>query len=230
MKKVFLSLAALAFVATGAVSCSSDDGGSDGGGQEPVLTENFISVDGVQIGAEESRWYVRTDGAGGDAPIVEYNLAEEGATPELYAIFDLVTFGEGESLVNYVYAVKIDESKSASEEGRYYFPFTSEEFGTYILAGYYSSGSQNYEFNDDMEVNLEAMDYGTGGEGTITYTSGGTLSNSSEVEVDVNGVLKSLYILDVSGSSANSVSSYKGSLDNVSGERQMIKSTHNILK
>ena len=30
MKKVFLSLAALAFVATGAVSCSSDDGGNGG--------------------------------------------------------------------------------------------------------------------------------------------------------------------------------------------------------
>src|SRR5690606_41371951 len=33
MKKVFLSLAALAFVATGAVSCSSDDGGI--GGENP---------------------------------------------------------------------------------------------------------------------------------------------------------------------------------------------------
>jgi|GEM_PF-1689159 len=32
MKKVFLSLAALAFVATGTVSCSSDDGGSNNGG------------------------------------------------------------------------------------------------------------------------------------------------------------------------------------------------------
>jgi len=230
MKKVFLSLAALAFVATGTVSCSSDDGGSnDGGGQEPVLTENFISVDGVQIGAEESRWYVRTDGAGGDAPIVEYNLAEEGATPELYAIFDLVTFGEDESLVNYVYAVKIDESKATAEEGRYYYPFTSEEFGTFLLAGYYVSGSQSYEFNDDMEINIENMDYGTGGEGTIIYTSGGVLSNSLEVEVDVDGILKSLYILDVSSSSANSVSSYKGSLNNISGEK-LIKSTHNILK
>lgn len=51
MKKVFLSLAALAFVATGAVSCSSDDGGN--GGEDPGQNDDNPGGDDDTPGGDD---------------------------------------------------------------------------------------------------------------------------------------------------------------------------------
>src|SRR5690606_38794893 len=126
MKKVFLSLAALAFVATGAVSCSSDDGGNGGenpgqnddtpGGNDDTpgeeQTPNTVDFNGEEFPLNGSYFELATknydlvDEAGQptgetmEAPIV-YNYPDGG-----YANVYYVNLGhiEGEEQNVYFYA------------------------------------------------------------------------------------------------------------------------------
>lgn len=126
MKKVFLSLAALAFVATGTVSCSSDDGGSTGGNDDVVnddtpggddtpgeeQTPNTVDFNGEEFPLNGSyfelatRNYDLVDEAGQptgetmEAPII-YNYPDGG-----YANVYYVNLGhiEGEEQNVYFYA------------------------------------------------------------------------------------------------------------------------------
>ena len=198
MKKVVFSLKSIALVAVaslGMVSC----GGSDDSSPEPTptptptptLTENFISTDGVQSATTETRWYVRAEGNTASAPIVETSISEGDTTK--YAIFDLVTFGEDDKLFNTVYAVQIDETKAAND-GRYYYPYTSETFKTVIIGAYYVEGDADYEFGSDFKITPTALSYQNK---TMTYTASGT-AESKQVEVNYDGAFNGMYILDMS--------------------------------
>ena len=87
MKKVFLSLAALAFVATGTVSCSSDDGGSapaddtpgnddtPGGDDTPGTESNVFNWDGADYAVDTTTTGVIVDS---DSNIQVYELDTDG--------------------------------------------------------------------------------------------------------------------------------------------------------
>lgn len=208
MKKIFLSLSAIALLAVGTVSCGSDDGGSapgPGPGPGPEeLTENYFDVAGDQTEAGTSRWYVRTLGSTGDSPIREYVLSETDETK--YALFDLITWSEDDSqLINVVYAVEIDESVPADSQtaNRYYYPYTSETFETVILSAYHVVGDNSYEFGQDFQISVSALDYSAD---KMTYVAKGT-ANNKFVEVNFNGLAESLYVMDDTpqGRSAKSV-------------------------
>ena len=224
MKKVFLSLATVAFVAAGTLtmtSCGSDDstttaptpGGEDdtpGDGDE--LTDNYISVDGEQTAAVETRWYVRTNGNTGDSPIIEYTI-KQGDTDK-YAVYDLVTYGEDGAVFNVTYGVLVDASKTGEE--RYYYPFTSETFKTVLLdAVYVANGQDVYGFvGDDFKMQPTALDYSAQ---TMAYTASGTAlledeegefledADDTSVEVDYDGDIKSMLIFDASQPAAKGV-------------------------
>lgn len=83
MKKVFLSLAALAFVATGAVSCSSDDGGSPAPQDDnvtpqddntPVESNGVLTYDGQEISLDNM--YFLINGANEQVQLVNVGTEE----------------------------------------------------------------------------------------------------------------------------------------------------------
>src|SRR5690554_2264022 len=79
MKKMFLSLATIAFVATGTLtvtSCGSDDSTPNPDPVPEPLTENFIEVDGEQEEIVYSIYGVHVNGTGENAPIREYTLED----------------------------------------------------------------------------------------------------------------------------------------------------------
>lgn len=64
MKKVFLSLATIAFVAVGSLTMTScgDDESTPGPQPEPELTENFAKINGEQYAVSASEYTIDTDG------------------------------------------------------------------------------------------------------------------------------------------------------------------------
>lgn len=228
MKKVFLSLATIAFVAAGSLtmtSCGSDDssttpGGENPGGENPgggnELTTNFIEVDGDQVATGESRWYVRCEGSGATAPVIEYTLSE--SDPTLYAVYDLVTFSEPEGkMINVIYAVKVDESKTVESGERYYYPYTGDASFTKLLSAYYVDGNKDFKFDTNFQMKVSALDYQGD---TMAYEASGT-AVSKDVKVNFDGIAKGMYILDMTQGA-------KGKALNNIGKADLSKATNFI--
>ena len=131
MKKVFLSLAALAFVATGVVSCSSDDGGSPAPTPEPEEQEDNT----VRFNEEDSplngsyyelvtKNYELTSGETMEAPVI-YNYPGGGYANAYYVNLGHV---EGEEQSVYFYAMYLVQNTTiVIEDG------SIADFGALVL-------------------------------------------------------------------------------------------------
>lgn len=193
MKKVFLSLAALAFVATGAVSCSSDDGGSPAPQDDNVTpTSDVFNWGGNQydidttlmgyIGTADGPtvFNVDTDNDGeGDTPMTSWIVATFGGT-DYQASSDLV---QTEILV----PVGVD-----GENLTLIYPHESEavylQNAFVYVGGEIAAPAETDEISAfDIQFNVVDVE----GE-TIDYTTSTTFT-SGEVSLEFNGTLDGYY-------------------------------------
>lgn len=207
MKKVFLSLATIAFVAVGSVtvtSCGGDDDNKPGPGPtpEPGLTENFIQVNKDQAEITNTIYAVHVDGAGQNAPIKEYTLTDG----TVVAAFEFVSHDGGaatpigDSNTWVTLLTKVDTSKPVGTEGRISLPFTVE--GGTLLGGFTTSmNSTDYTFADDAEFNITDLTYGDP-TGTMQYVLTGKDADDSSISLTTNlkGDIEGLYSLNASQS------------------------------
>ncbi len=217
MKKVFLSLAALAMVAVGTVSCGSDDSSTPT--PTPVddtpgtgLTENFIQVNDDQAEISQSIYAVLTDGAGNDAPVKVYTdddgntfagfyfISHDGSSP--------TQFGDNRNYL--ILYTPFDTSLPENEALK--LPFTVE--GTQMGGIITLMNDTEYSYADGFTFNFDAENtsYATqDAEGTLAYTIEGTdeTDTSISLKANVNTPFDGLYGMNgnASGKSSNSIHS-----------------------
>lgn len=209
MKKVFLSLATIAFVAVGSVtvtSCGGDDDNKPGPGPGPGpgLTENFIQVNNDQSEITNTIYAIHVNGSGQDAPIKEYTLTDG----TIVAAFEFVShnggsatpIGDDNTWVTLL--TKVDTTIPVGGEGRVSLPFTKE--GNTLLGGFTSTmNSTDYSYSDDSEFNLTDLVYATQSDaGKMTYVLSGKDADDSSVtlKTNLNGSIEGLYSLNASQS------------------------------
>ena len=200
MKKVFLSMATLAMVAVGTVSCGSDD--SPAPQPDPSLTENFIQVNDDQSEITYSIYAVHTDGAGNNAPIKEYTI--EGT---VYAAFEFISH-DGSSATTLsgtdntwvTLLTKVNTDKTVESGERYVFPY--EVQGTTALGGFSTTmNGTNYDFADGATFDLTDLNYGSETQdGKMTYDLKGNDQTDASIKLRTNldGKIDGLYSLNAS--------------------------------
>lgn len=207
MKKVFLSLATIAFVAVGSLTMTScgDDESAPGPGPGPgptPLTENFIQVNNDQTGITNTIYAVHVNGSGQDAPIKEYTLTDG----TVVAAFEFVShdgaaatpIGGTNTWVTLL--TKVDTTIPVGTDGRYSLPFTKE--GNTLLGGFATTmNDTDYSYADDATFNLTDLNYGED-TGTMTYVLTGKDADDSSITLTTNlkGSIQGLYSLNASQS------------------------------
>jgi len=203
MKKVFLSLATIAFVAAGSltvISCGGDDSNptpGPGPEPEPELTENFIQVNSDQEAIDYTIYAVHVLGEGDNAPIREYAL-EDGRK---VAIFEFIShngtsagaIASSTALTDVLVGTLVDETIPVGTAGRYSLPYVKEG-GTLILGLSTSMNDTDYTYSDAAELNVSALDYTAK---TMTYVLSGVDADDSSISIktNLNGTIEGLYSL-----------------------------------
>lgn len=208
MKKIFLSLSAIALLAVGTVSCGSDD--SPAPEPAPGLTENFIEVDGEQEEILYTIYAVHVDGAGNDAPIKEYTLQDGTVVAAFEVISHNGTAAGSIGKVNTwsTFLTKVDTSIPAdSEEGsRYSFPFTVE--GGTLLGGFTTTfNGVNYEYAENANFDITDISFASGAQ-KISYNLTGVDATQSSVVLGTNltdASMSGLFSINVAASSKNAI-------------------------
>lgn len=211
MKKVFLSLATIAFVAAGSLtvtSCGGDDstGGTTPPPPPPGLTENF-----VQINETKSALNFTWLGYESNAAVEGADFLEQALNPsdpsKLYVVWRFTTMTEDseepESVVINWFATEVDQTQTGN--ARYKLPFTTGS-GTVRLQAAAAIGDTQYQEGDSDELALELGDnfsYTDGSE-NIDMTLKGTLEGIS-FDMDIDHALDMLYYIDVEASAAKGV-------------------------
>lgn len=203
MKKAILSLAALAMVAVGTVSCGSDDN-TPGPQPEPGMSENFIQVDDSQSEVTYTIYAVHTDGGGNNAPIKEYNL--DGT---IYAAFEVISH-DGAALTSiggtdntYVTLLtKVNVDKPVGSDERVLFPYEVE--GTTFLGGFETTmNGTDYKFATGATFDLVDYHYATSTTDSdrIEYNLEGVdkVDGTIKLRTNVKGEMSGLYGMNVSG-------------------------------
>lgn len=216
MKKVFLSLATIAFVAAGSLtvtSCGGDDstpGPGPGPGPDPELTENFVQIQDTKS-ALNFTWL----GYESNAAVEGADFLEQALNPndpsKLYVVWRFTTMTEdsddAEALVINWFGTEVDQTQTGN--ARYKLPFTTGS-GTVRLQAAAQIGDTQYQEGDADQLTLELGDnfsYTDGSE-NIDMTMTGTLEGIN-FNMDIDHVLDMLYYIDVEASAA------KGSNKNV---------------
>lgn len=205
MKKVFLSLATIAFVAAGSLtvtSCGGDDSTPVVTPDDPKLTENFIQVNNDQEEIAYSLYAVHVDGSGSSAPIKEYTL-QDGTVVAAFEFIshngDAITpIGATNTWVTLL--TKVDTSIPVGTAGRYVFPFQTE--GTTLLGGFTTSmNDTDYSYGASAEFDVTELTYATqSAAGSMTYTLSGTDADDTSIALQTNlkGEIEGLYSLNAS--------------------------------
>lgn len=206
MKKVFLSLATIAFVAAGSLTVTSCGGDDSTGGTTPPpptkLTENFIQVNDDQEEIAFSLYAVHVDGAGQNAPIKEYTL-QDGT---VVAAFEFISHN-GDAITPIgatntwaTMLTKVDTSIPVGTAGRYVFPFQTE--GTTLLGGFTTSmNDTDYSYGASAEFDVTELTYATeSAAGSMTYTLSGTDADDTSIALKTNlkGEIEGMYSLNAS--------------------------------
>lgn len=203
MKKVFLSLATIAFVAAGSLtvtSCGGDDSTPPVVIEDPKLTENFIQVNNDQEEITFSLYAVHVDGAGQDAPIKEYTL-QDGT---VVAAFEFISHN-GTAITpigaTNTWTTLLTKVNTASTgDDRYVFPFQTE--GTTLLGGFTTSmNDTDYSYGASAEFDVTELTYATqSAAGSMTYTLSGTDADDTSITLQTNlkGEIEGLYSLNAS--------------------------------
>lgn len=208
MKKIFLSLSAIALLAVGTVSCGSDD--SSDPAPAPGLTENFIEVDGEQSEITYSIYAVHVDGAGNSAPFKEYTLQDGTVVIAFEFISHAGTTVTGFNGVDNTFATlltKVDTTKAVGQQGRYVYPFTTE--GTTLYGGFTTNFSGvEYTYSNAAEFALEDLVYATEtAAGSMNYVLAGPSTSTpvADLITNLNGEIDGLYSLNVSTAAKNAL-------------------------
>lgn len=224
MKKVFLSLAALAFVATGAVSCSSDDGGTTGGNDDVVNDDtpggddtpgeesNVFNWNGTDYEVDTTIMGMIGTSADG-ASLFELDLDQDGtvdvlATQWIIGAFNGPVGGYGSAtdvVETSIYVPVAGEGENLT----LVYPQEAEEIylastavltnGTVVAPAetdQITEFSLMINFVDDENEDDKSIDYQT----STVFTSG-------TVSVDFNGVLDGYYYFTPQSGQSVSVSS-----------------------
>ena len=225
MKKVFLSLAALAFVATGAVSCSSDDGGNGGenpgqnddtpgeGDDTPGTEGNVFNWNGTDYTVDTTiMGNIGTQQEG--SSLFELDLDQDGTTDVLATQWVIGAFngpvggyGDATNIVETSIYVPV---AGEGENLTLVYPQEAEEIylaNTVVLtdgavvapteSDQITEFSLMINFVDDESEDNKTIDYET----STSFTSG-------TVSVDFNGALDGYYYFTPqSGTSVSSTSS-----------------------
>jgi|SRR5690554_3700160 len=230
MKKMFLSLATIAFVATGALtatSCGSDDSTPNPDPVPEPLTENFI-----EIGSEKFPLNFTWLGFESDAAIEGEDVLEQALNPEdpstLYVVWRFSTLTEDsndpEAAVINWWVTEIDQTKTGWEDGRYKYPFTQDattlRFQTVAIA---ADTQYNETASDALEFGL-GDNFMYGENANINMTMTGTLDGVN-VDMDIDHMLDMLYYIEVDASAAKGVNT-----KNISFEKSKasIKASSNL--
>lgn len=208
MKKVFLSLATIAFVAAGSLTVTSCGGDDSTGGTTPPppppteLTENFIQVNNDQEKIAFSLYAVHVDGAGQDAPIKEYTL-EDGT---VVAAFEFISHNGsaitpiGATNTWSTLLTKVDTSIPVGTDGRYVFPLTTD--GSTLLGGFTTTmNDTDYSYGASAEFDVTELTYASeSAAGTMTYTLSGTDADDTSITLKTNlkGAIEGMYSLNAS--------------------------------
>lgn len=214
MKKVFLSLATIAFVAVGSLTMTScgDDDSAPGPGPGPTpITENFIQVNNDQTEITNTIYAVHVDGAGQDAPIKEYTLTDG----TVVAAFEFISHNGGAATpigsdnTWVTLLTKVDTSIPVGTDGRYALPFTKE--GNTLLGGFTTSmNDTDYTFAADATFDLTDLTYGDAGSMTYVLTGKDADDSSISLTTNLNGSIEGLYSLNASQSKGLERISLKG--------------------
>ncbi|WKW47385.1 hypothetical protein P3875_04815 [Myroides sp. JBRI-B21084] len=205
MKKMFLSLATIAFVAAGSLtvtSCGDDDSNpTPTPTPTPTLTKNFIQVNNDQEEITYSLYAVHRDGTG-SAPIKEYTL-QDGTVVAAFEFIShngdaVTTFGTAETWTTLL--TKVDTSIPVGTAGRYVLPFTTE--GSTLLGGFSTTfNDTDYSYAAEAEFDVVDLNYGSETEpATMTYTLSGTDADDTSIMLKTNleGEIDGLYSLNAS--------------------------------
>lgn len=204
MKKMFLSLATIAFVAAGSLtvtSCGGDDP-APAPAPNPTLTKNFIQVNSDQEEITYSLYAVHKDGSGSSAPIKEYTL-QDGTVVAAFEFIShngdaVTTFGTAETWATLL--TKVDTSIPVGTAGRYVLPFTTE--GSTLLGGFSTTfNDTDYSYASSAEFDVVDLNYGSETEAaTMTYTLSGTDADDTSIMLKTNleGEIDGLYSLNAS--------------------------------
>ena len=193
MKKVFLSLATIAFVAAGSLtmtSCGGDDStpGPTPDPVDPVLTENFIQVNDQQSELKNSIYAVHTTSNEDNAPIKVYKDTETGET---FAGFYFIshdgasatTFGGNRSYL--IYFTPYDTTKPEGEA--LILPFTQEgatQFGGAVTL--MNDTQYNYASGASATIGQGTAYATESATGKLIYTIEGKDSDDATVSLKAN--------------------------------------------
>lgn len=212
MKKVFLSLATIAFVAAGSLtvtSCGSDDSTPVG----PIkLTENFIEVNGEQSEISYSLYAVHTTkGTDGKEAIKEYTL-QDGRKVIAFEFIShngaSVTSLSDADLTDLTWYTLVDETA----EAKYSYPFTKD--GATLNGGMVTvMNDTEYSYATGYEFDLTDLVYETeSAPGNMVYTLTGNDADDSSVALgtNVNGVFEGLFNMntDSAAKGANGIAKF----------------------
>ena len=199
MKKVFLSLATIAFVAVGSLtvtSCGGDDSTPNPGGGDdnpPVTSSGKLKVDGTdhELDLTQSFIYGAKNAQGQNVP-VGYRILPSGATDSItvtrWAI-DSFNGDSAETADNY-HTIEVFVPVNGTSV---VYPHQSE---TLIFAGAgVKAGGTEVDLGQltAFDLNIDVFENATeGAEGSITFTS--SLTGSKTATVDYKGKLDGTYI------------------------------------
>jgi len=230
MKKVFLSMAAIAFVATGSLtmtSCGSDDSTPNPGPEpDPELTENYVKYDGGQYELDGSEYTIDTVDEEGNIAIYSAETGDDkyvryatyfwsGDIESATSVADLNAYG----MVSYYVQL---ENVQFDEEGNvvdFDLPFPNEADLEIANAGAAFDGETiSGATAAALNVNTFVVEAGSG-----TSDFDGSISFDSDLTFDYNGVI-GFFTNNVSaGKSAKGISKFKQEIDTTIGQSNSLK-------
>lgn len=216
MKKVFLSLATIAFVAAGSLTVTScgDDEGTPTPPVVEELTENFIQVNTDQEELTYSLLAYHATGPAG-SPIKEY-VTSGGVK---FIVFEMIshngtdvgTLSSATAQTWVTMTTLVDDSVPVDSTadsgkiggGRYFAPYT-EGSSTEVITAYTGMNDTDYDFADGFEFDITALTYGQTGAATYVLTGTDADDTSIALKTNLNGDMPSFYSLNAgSGKGTN---------------------------
>jgi len=210
MKKVFLSLATIAFVAAGSLtvtSCGGDDSSpTPPPPPPPGLEDNFVQIQDTKSALNFTWLGYESNKAVEGADFLEQALNPNDPS-KLYVVWRFTTMTEdsddAESTVISWYGTEVDQAQTGN--ARYKLPFTTGS-GTVRLQTVAVIGDTQYQEADSDQLTLELGDnfaYADGSE-NIDMTMTGTLEGIN-FNMDIDHALDMLYYIDVEASAAKGI-------------------------
>lgn len=203
MKKVFLSLATIAFVAAGSLtvtSCGGDDSVAPGPVPEPELTENFVKYDGEQHKLDGAEYTIDTEGENvaiysneaGNMHYASYTTYFwSGDIESAQSLADLAAFGQ----ISYYVQLLDVEYNAEGEVIAFDLPLPNEAEELQAYRGGASFEGINVTGITDAAINVNTFSVTQGAgtsdfDGSLTFASALTFDYSGNVTYLANDIAK----------------------------------------